>query len=333
MRIEVLKELDDELIVHKESSLKEILKIAPTKAPVKGALCFIKNARFLKDLATYENRDQLILLVNEKTASLMSESIHEYSGVYQTSNLMEMMCSLSKVFYDEKYSGLNYLLDGRQLNTANIDPSAEIAQQVFVGDGVVIEAGARIHSGSRILPFSHIGRNTEVYPNVTLYPFSQVGKDCRIHSNTTIGSDGFGYQFLNGKHEKIWHMGSVIIENQVEVGANCSIDSGTFSPTRIGTGTKIDNQVQIGHNVEMGQNVVICGGVAIGGSCIIKDFCVVGGSSAFAPSVELGMGTQAAGGSMITKSWPQGSKIGGFPAVEIKEWISSIRFIRKGVKK
>src|SRR5690606_2968050 len=164
----------------------------------------------------------------------------------------------------------------------------------------------------------------------TLYPFTRIGKNCRIHSGTVIGSDGYGYTFHQGQHLKIWHMGGVIIHDDVEIGSNTSIDMGTFSPTIIGSGTRIDNLCQIAHNVKIGRGCIICGQGAIAGSAVLEDYVVLAGRAAVGPDAHLGMGTQLAGGAMVNEgvTWPAGSKLGGHPAKDIKEWMRGIAYLR-----
>ena len=184
--------------------------------------------------------------------------------------------------------------------------------------------------GTVILPHSEIGDNTKIFSNVSIYPFTKIGKNCRIHSGTVIGSDGFGYTFHQGNHVKIWHMGGVDIRDDVEIGSNSSVDAGTFSPTIIGSGTRIDNLVQIAHNVKLGRGCVICGQAGIAGSAVLEDYVVMGGRAAVGPDSFIGMGTQIAGGAKVNESanWPAGSKLGGHPAKDLKEWMKGVAYLR-----
>ncbi len=170
---------------------------------------------------------------------------------------------------------------------------------------------------------------------MTIYPFTKIGKGCRIHSGTVIGADGFGYTFHQGQHHKIWHMGGVEISDDVEIGSNTSIDQGTFSPTRIGAGTRIDNLVQIAHNCKIGKGCVLCGQVGLAGSVTLEDFVVIGGQAALGPDCHIGMGTQIGGkaGVMEAAVWPAGSKIAGFPARDLKEWLRGLALAKKLAEK
>ena len=124
-------------------------------------------------------------------------------------------------------------------------------------------------------------------------------------------------------------MGSVIIDNFVEVGANSCIDGGTFSPTLIGQGCKIDNQVQVGHNCRLGKGVILCGQVGLAGSCVVGDYTVIGGRAALGPGVVVGKAAQIAGNAGVIGNVGDGEIVGGFPARDIKEWMKGVAFLRK----
>jgi UDP-3-O-[3-hydroxymyristoyl] glucosamine N-acyltransferase len=217
------------------------------------------------------------------------------------------------------------------MGTTEIDPSARISQHVFIGEHVKIGANVDVLPGTVFSSFVSIGENTKIYPNVTIYPFTTIGKNCWFHSGVVIGSDGFGYTFHQGQHQKIWHMGGVIIHDDVEIGSNSSVDMGTFSPTVIGQGTRIDNLVQIAHNTKIGRGCVICGQAGIAGSAVLEDYVVLGGRAAVGPDSHIGMGTQIAGGAKVTESanWPAGSKLGGHPARDLREWMRGLAYLRK----
>jgi UDP-3-O-[3-hydroxymyristoyl] glucosamine N-acyltransferase len=126
-------------------------------------------------------------------------------------------------------------------------------------------------------------------------------------------------------------MGGVIIHDGVEIGSNSSVDMGTFSPTIIGPGCIIDNLVQIAHNVKLGRGCVLCGQSGVAGSAVLEDFVVLGGRAAIGPDSHIGMGTQVAGGAKVNESaiWPAGSKLGGHPARDLKEWMKGFAYLRK----
>ena len=339
MKLNDLLKFDSTLkIVKNPEWPEEILAISALDALLSNSFIFIKNAKFLdKFLPKLENALalKLGLVIDEKFYALMSAEykaqIDTLPWIITSSNVAMSLTTLSKPFYDLKMAGLNTQADGRQMGTTEIDPTARISQNVFIGEHVKIAANVEILPGSVILPHVTIGENSKIYPGVTIYPFTTIGKNCRIHSGTVIGGDGFGYTFHQGQHKKIWHMGGVNIHDDVEIGSNSSVDMGTFSPTIIGAGCRIDNLVQIAHNVKLGKGCVLCGQSGIAGSAVLEDFVVLGGRAAVGPDSHIGMGTQIAGGAKVNESaiWPAGSKLGGHPARDLKEWMKGFAYVRK----
>jgi UDP-3-O-[3-hydroxymyristoyl] glucosamine N-acyltransferase len=167
--------------------------------------------------------------------------------------------------------------------TAIVAPSARLGRGVAVGPYVVIEDEAEIGAGSEIGAFCFVGReaclgeNCRLYPRVTLYPGARLGKRVVLHAGAVIGADGFGYVFGEGKQWKFPQVGTVEIEDDVEIGVNAAIDRGALGATRIGADVKIDNLVQVGHNVSIGEHTVIAGQAAIGGSSVIGNNVVLAG--------------------------------------------------------
>ena len=175
--------------------------------------------------------------------------------------------------------------------TAVIAPTADIRAAVFIGafvsigESSTIAENAQIHDGARIGDNVILGKRSIVHPNCVIYDNVTIGDDCVIHAGTIIGADGFGYVRDREKYVKFPQIGSVVIEDEVEIGANSCVDRGALGETRIGKGAKIDNLVQIAHNVQIGKRVVIASQTGISGSTIIEDDCVIGG--------QVGMGDHA----------------------------------------
>jgi UDP-3-O-[3-hydroxymyristoyl] glucosamine N-acyltransferase len=316
---------------------EDILAISSLDQLQLNGLIFIKNAKFLTKflpLVSQALELKVGLIIDEKFWGFLNAQdkalLEQLPWIATTPNIALSLTNLSKPFYEKKMQGINYQVDGRQMGTVDIHPTARISQNVFIGENVKIGAFVEILPGSVIMPHVSIGEGTKIFSNVSVYPFTEIGKNCRIHSGVVIGSDGFGYTFHQGQHQKIWHMGGVIIENDVEIGSNSSVDMGTFSPTHIGTGTRIDNLVQIGHNCRIGRGCVLCGQAGMAGSSVLEDFVVLGGRAAVGPEVHLGMGTQVAGGAKVIEGqWPAGSKLGGHPARDLKEWMRGLAYLRK----
>jgi UDP-3-O-[3-hydroxymyristoyl] glucosamine N-acyltransferase len=338
MKLSELKVADPSLkLVKNPEWPEEILAISVLNELKEGGLLFIKNAKFLAKFESLLDRAVELktgVIIDEKFFSLINkeskEKIQRLPWIATSPNVALSLTVISRPFHDKKFGALNLQVDGRQMGTTDIDPTARISQNVFIGENVKIGANVTVLPGAVIMPQVEIGENTVIHASVTIYPFTKIGRSCRIHSGTVIGADGFGYTFHQGLHKKIWHMGGVLIHDDVEIGSNCSIDMGTFSPTIIGSGTRIDNLVQIGHNVVIGKGCIICGQGGVAGSAVLEDFVVMGGRAAIGPDSHIGMGTQVAGGAMVNESatWPAGSKLGGHPAKDLKEWMKGVAYLR-----
>ncbi|MDR2677738.1 MAG: UDP-3-O-(3-hydroxymyristoyl)glucosamine N-acyltransferase [Puniceicoccales bacterium] len=209
--------------------------------------------------------------------------------------------------------------------TAIVDAAAKIASTAHIGPFAVIEAnvfvGAGVHVGAHcfIGRGCHIGDNTCLNPRVTLYPNCQVGENVIIHSGAVIGSDGFGYETIDGTHHKLPHIGCVIIEDNVEIGANTTIDRARFAETRVGSGTKIDNLVQIAHNVRVGGDCLIVSQVGIAGSSTLGHHVVLAGQAGIAGHVSVGDGAQIAAQCGVPGNVPAGSVLRGTPSMPVNE--------------
>ncbi len=291
---------------------------------------FCSHTKFLK-LFQDSDEKNVFLIFDEKTLSSI-EDLSQLDGSLGWATVKSVplaMSFLSKPFYDEYQAQYNDAVDGRKTGTATIHPSAVIAENVFIGANVIIEEGVVLHSQVVILSNSKIGKGSCLYPNVTIMQNCIIGSECRMHSGSVIGSDGFGYNFSEGVHHKVWHTGGVIMGNNVEIGSNSSVDQGTFSPTRIGDGTKLDNLVQVGHNAILKKGVVMCGQAGLAGSITVGDFTVMGGQVAVAPDLTIGSACQIAGKAGVISSLGDKEVVGGFPARPMREWLKGVAYLRK----
>lgn len=336
MKIENLKNFDSTFeISHLIDSNFQINTITDTFEVKNKSLIFIKNKKFMTQfLENNLSEKKLGLILDKKYAETLSDEdikkFKEFSAFIATVDDVNVsMSKMSKSFYELKYPNPNDLVDGRQMGTASVHPTAYLAQGVFIGENVKISANVKIHPGCVLMSGVSIDEDTELYPNTTVYRNVQIGKNVRIHAGCTIGADGFGYNFFQGEHLKVWHMGSVIIHDNVEIGANSCVDSGTFSPTIIGEGSKIDNLVQVGHNSRLGKKVILCGHVALAGSCTLHDYVVVGGKAAVGNGIVVGAGAQVAAFSGVIHNVNPKEVVGGYPARDIKEWMKGMAFLRK----
>jgi UDP-3-O-[3-hydroxymyristoyl] glucosamine N-acyltransferase len=219
---------------------------------------------------------------------------------------------------------------------ASIDPSAELGAGVSVGAFVVL--GPRVRVGAR----------TAIHPHVVVGRDSVIGEDCTIHAQVSIrdevvignhvtiqdaaviGSDGFGFaERDDGTHLKIPQVGRVVIEDDVEIGAQSAVDRPAVGETRIGRGTKIDNLVQVAHGVKIGRNVLLAAQVGISGSTVLDDAVVMGGQSGAAGHLRLGRGVHVSAKSAVTKDIADGVHIAGIPAGDVHDWRESTVLVRK----
>ncbi len=217
---------------------------------------------------------------------------------------------------------------------SSVHPTARLEHGVRVDPGAVIGPGAEIGSGTIIGahavigPQVRIGRDCSISPNVTISN-AFIGNRVILHPGVCIGQDGFGFAMGPQGHLKVPQIGRVIIQDDVEIGANSTVDRGASRDTVIGEGTKIDNLVQIAHNVVIGRHCVIVAQVGIAGSTTIEDFVALGGQVAVRGHVRIGMGAQIAATSGVNGDVPPGARWGGSPARPMREWFREITALKK----
>jgi UDP-3-O-[3-hydroxymyristoyl] glucosamine N-acyltransferase len=231
----------------------------------------------------------------------------------------------------DAYSSFSILLD--QYNTLKreksgieepsfIHPTATIGKNVYIGAFAYIGADVKIADNSKIYPQVYIGDNVEIGTNTTIFPGVKVYYDCKIgsnvtiHSSTVIGSDGFGFApQADGSYKKVSQIGNVILEDDVEIGSNTSIDRATMGSTVIKKGVKLDNLIQLAHNVEIGENTVIASQTGVSGSTKIADNCIIGGQVGIVGHITIAKGSQIQAKSGISRSIEdEGKKWAGAPA-------------------
>jgi UDP-3-O-[3-hydroxymyristoyl] glucosamine N-acyltransferase len=240
--------------------------------------------------------------------------------------LSEKFAHLSGVSHAEKRRGAKSEIHP----TAVVDPTAEIGESVSIGPHCVIGPKARIGAGSILYPSCYVGPGTRLgedcvlFHGVTVYERCEIGNRARFHAGVVIGSDGFGYaqEKKEGKpvrHQKIYHLGHVIVGDDVEIGANSAVDRGTFGDTKLGDHTKIDNQVQVGHNAELSEGVVLCGEVGVGGGVKIGRYALVLGNVGVANGVTVGDYAVVAAHTLVTRDVKAGEAVAGHPQRTLKE--------------
>jgi UDP-3-O-[3-hydroxymyristoyl] glucosamine N-acyltransferase len=219
--------------------------------------------------------------------------------------------------------------------SAHVHPTARLAASVTVGPFVVVGENSEIGANTVLHAGAVVGRSCKVGENVVLHPHVVISDDCVlgsrvvIHANAVIGADGFGYRTQEGKHVKVPQLGWVEIEDDVEVGACSTIDRGTFGPTRVGAGTKIDNLVMIGHNCQIGKHNVLCSQVGIAGSCTTGDYVVMGGQVGIADHIAVGDRVTIMAKSGISRNVPTGVRYSGYPGRPHKEFMKTLFLVDK----
>lgn len=210
--------------------------------------------------------------------------------------------------------------------TAIVEPGAAVDPAAHLGPYVVIGAGSRVGAGAAVLAHAVVGRDCAIgeraliHPHAVLYDRTEVGAGSIVHSGVVLGGDGFGYATHQGVHYKVPQVGRVVLEDEVEIGANTTIDRATLGETRVGAGSKIDDQVMLGHNVQVGRRSILCAQVGIAGSTRIGDGVVLGARVGAIDHIEVGDRVQAAAGTDLFESVAPGAVIGGSPAHEIGRW-------------
>lgn len=202
------------------------------------------------------------------------------------------------------------------------DDEVSIGPLCVLGARVNLGARVRLHPGVVLMDDVQIGDDCVLYPNVTLYPRCRLGARVIIHAGTVVGSDGYGYvPDKQGHHLKRPHVGRVVIEDDVEIGANCCIDRGSFGETRVRRGAKIDNLVQIAHNVVVGEDSLLVSQVGIAGSTVLGHHVVMGGNSGVADHVTVGDMVMVGAKGGVTNDVPDNAILAGFPAIPRERWL------------
>lgn len=205
--------------------------------------------------------------------------------------------------------------------SAVVGPGAQVAPSATVGPLCVVEAGATIGERVHLQAQVFVGRNARIgddswlMPGVIVATECEIGRRVRLQPGVVIGADGFGYEFVQGRHEKVPQVGIVRLGDDVEIGANSTLDRARFSRTLVGEGTKIDNLVQVGHNVTIGRHCLLCSQVGISGSTTLEDYVVLGGQVGVGGHITIGKGSKAGGQAGISTDVAAGSFINGTPAI------------------
>lgn len=284
--------------------------VAGIREATTGQLTFLSNPKYERYLAT-----------TAASAVVVSEA-HRAEGAREGRSLL-----VASDPYDTFARAMEFLTDSETAGEAGVHDSAVVADSARLGRDVTVGAnavlmpdvsvgdGTKIRAGAHLGPGVSVGRDCVIHPGVALMAGCTIGDRVVIHAGSVVGSDGFGFAMAReGGHRKVPQVGTVVIEDDVEIGSNVCIDRATVGATRVGRGSKIDNLVQLGHNVVIGEDSVIVAQVGISGSTVVGDRAVIAGQAGLVGHIEIGDGAIIAAQAGVTKSIPAGETVSGYPA-------------------
>lgn len=268
------------------------------------------------DLTFAENADYFIRAESSAASAIIVDGLFasEQKTIIRVANARVAFARAMGIFFPEATYPAGVHPTAVIGAGAQVDATAHIGPHCVVGENVQIGARSVLKGGDHVGAGCKLGEDVILFPNVTLYPRTELGNRVRIHAGTVIGSDGFGYVPDAGAHRKVPQIGNVIIRDDVEIGANSSVDRGALGPTIIGKGTKIDNLVQIAHNVVIGDHCIVVGQAGIAGSTKLGDYVVLGGQVGLAGHLKVGSRATIAAKSGVMHDVPEGEKWLGAPA-------------------
>ncbi|GAB4127204.1 MAG: UDP-3-O-(3-hydroxymyristoyl)glucosamine N-acyltransferase [Sideroxydans sp.] len=288
-----------------------IARIATLEKAQPGDIAFLANAKYRKQL---ESSHASAFIVGHADAGLTAKPRIVAANPYAYFARLSALLNPPQVYAPGVHP------------TAVIAPGAQVAADAHVGPQVTVGAGANIGPRSVLMAGCRIGEGVEIgadcrlYSNVTVYDGCILGQRVIVHSGAVIGADGFGIAWDDGQWVKIPQIGRVRIGNDVEIGANTTIDRGALDDTVIEEGVKLDNQIQVAHNVRIGAHTAIAGCVGIAGSAVIGRHCRIGGGAIILGHLEIADGTEVSAGTVITRSIEQGSYTGAYPFSDNHAW-------------
>ncbi|OXB07834.1 UDP-3-O-(3-hydroxymyristoyl)glucosamine N-acyltransferase [Flavobacterium pectinovorum] len=287
----------------------EVFKLAKIEEAAEGSLTFLANPKYLKFL--YSTKASIIIMdSNFIPEQPLSATIIKVSDPYK---------SFTRLL--EYYNEVKMMKSGIEQPSV-ISESVQYGENLYLGSFCYIGCNVKIGDNVKIYPNSflgdnvYIGDNSVVYAGVRIYSETQIGRNCIIHSGSVIGSDGFGFTAeQDGTYKKVPQIGNVVVEDNVEIGANTTIDRATLGSTIIRNGVKLDNQVHIAHNVEVGSNTIIAGQTGIAGSTKIGINCLIGGQAGIIGHLNIGNNVQIQAQSGVTKSIKDNTSVQGTPSI------------------
>lgn len=296
-----------------------VFRVAALGSAGEGDIAFLSNPKFRGQLATC--RASVVILRADAAADFSGARIvtaNPYAYYARVAGLLNP--------YAAGFGGIHpsAVLESEVPVSVAIGPHVSIGKNVTLGEGVVINAGCVIGDGAAI------GDGSVLYPRVTVYHECQIGQRCIVHAGAVIGADGFGFAPDGQDWVKIPQLGRVLIGNDVEIGANTTVDRGALDDTIIEDGCKLDNLVHIGHNCVIGKNSVMAGCAGIAGSTVFGEHCIVGGAGMISGHLNIAAGTTISGGSTLMKSIAKpGVYTSVFPIDTHEEWLRNASHLRR----
>ena len=288
-----------------------------------GALSSLANPKYTHHI--YSTDSSVVLVKKDFTPEHpVKATLIRVDDPYATvAHLLEMVTQMSKV---EK-AGIetpSFISEG-----VDVPEDAYVGAFAYIGKGVKLAPGVKIYPQVYIGDGCEVGEGSVLYAGVKIYAGCKVGKRCIIHSGAVIGADGFGFAPVDGGYEKIPQTGNVEIEDDVEIGANTTIDRAMMGATRIGRGVKLDNLIQIAHNCSVGEHTVMAAQAGVAGSAKIGAHCMVGGQVGFVGHISIADGTQIGAQSGVSKPTKPGDRVMGSPAVDMGEYARGLVYAKK----
>lgn len=287
-----------------------------------GSITFLANPKYTQFI--YDTKASIVLVRRDFVPERpVSATLIRVDDPYATlSSLMTLAAQASQP-----------VLSGIE-QPSYVSANATLGSDVYVGAFAYIGDGAKVGDGAKIYPQAYVGRNVSIgegsiiYPGVKIYDGCKIGSRCIIHSGAVIGADGFGFAPEADGYHKIPQIGIVEIADDVEIGANTTVDRATMGSTVIGRGTKIDNLVQIAHNVEIGANTVMAAQGGVAGSAKLGDWCMIGGQVGVAGHIKVGNRVEVGAQSGIPNNVADGKRIMGYPAVAVGQFARQASWVK-----
>lgn len=287
-----------------------------------GAISFLANSKYTPYI--YKTKSTIVLVSNDFVAEKPIEAtLIRVADPYSTvAKLLDMVSKMQ----EHRPVGIE--------QPCFIAPGVEVPEDAYIGAFAYVGPGVKLGKGVSIYPQSYVGAGvtvgdgTTLYPGVKVYHGCKIGERCIIHSGAVIGADGFGFAPNNGHYDKIPQLGIVEISDDVEIGANTTVDRATMGATRVHKGVKLDNLIQVAHNCEVGHDTVMASQSGIAGSAKIGSNCMIGGQVGFAGHITVGDGVQIGAQTGVAGNIAAGKRVMGSPAIDARDWTRQVVYIK-----